>query len=115
MSGNWIRIGLGKFQFVEMRKAYNEMEQRAADALEEAYKQIIPYQESLNGPNHAEVRTHKNIQPLTKNRDLWPGVEKSKFIRPTVFDWQPTLANVAWVKRNNHCHPSSTGRNNQPH
>ncbi|WP_156954873.1 histidinol dehydrogenase [Carnobacterium funditum] len=95
---------------VEMRKAYNELDSELRDALEEAYKQIYTYQESIKWSTMPKSERYQNIQPLTKIGIYVPGGKASY---PSTVLMTATLANVAGVKETIIVTPPQPGGINQ--
>ncbi|WP_373471608.1 histidinol dehydrogenase [Carnobacterium alterfunditum] len=79
----------------EMRKAYNELDSDLRDALEEAYKQIYKYQESIKWSTMPKSELYQNIQPLNRIGIYVPGGKASY---PSTVLMTATLANVAGVR-----------------
>lgn len=94
----------------EMQKAYNALDSELRDALEEAYKQIYAYQESIKWSAMPKSELYQNIQPLTKVGIYVPGGKASY---PSTVLMTATLANVAGVEETILVTPPQLGGINQ--
>lgn len=94
----------------EMQKAYNALDSELRDALEEAYKQIYTYQESIKWSAMPKSELYQNIQPLSKVGIYVPGGKASY---PSTVLMTATLANVAGVEETILVTPPQPGGINQ--
>lgn len=78
----------------EIKKAYYELDSELREALEEAYKNISSYQESIKWSAMPKSELYQNIQPLNKVGIYVPGGKASY---PSTVLMTATLAHVAGV------------------